>query len=88
MSGAGIRDHLIAHIGGAVDPDRSRSHLRNGHNVSECAFSQPSVDGDNLCLDEGEHRIASSESEEPYDEEHPEELQVKFNLSHCGTSFP
>ena len=87
MAGTGLVHDLVADIGGTVDAYRSRSHLRNGHDVSESTLTEPGMSHYDLGLDEGKHGITPTECEETDDEEHPEQLEEKDRINHYRTSF-
>ena len=78
----GLVQYLIADVGGAVNPHRTRGHLGDGHDVSESALGQPSVSHNDLCLDERQHSVAAAEGEQSYHKENPEKLEDKSKLSH------
>ena len=87
MARAGLMQDLIADVGGAVDSDWARGHLRDGHDVGEGTFREPPMGHDNLSLDKGKHGVAATEREEPDDKEHPEKLEDKSKFSHYSASF-
>ena len=52
----------VANVGGTIDTDRTRSHLRDSDNVSEHLAGKPAR-ANHLALDEREHCIAPAETE-------------------------
>ncbi len=54
----------VAYIGGAVDADRTWRHLTDGHDVGKLLGGEPTVDGDHLCLYQGEHGVTTSKAKE------------------------
>ena len=66
--------YAVADVCGTVYSDRPRGHLRNGYYVGKSLFIDPPVYGHYLRLDQRQHRIASSDSEETYDEKSGEQL--------------
>ena len=65
----------IAAIGGGVDADRSRCHLRDGDDIGKFSHRHPMILCHHLSLDKGYHRIATSESEDANLYEYDEKLK-------------
>ena len=64
MAIAGIMDGGIAAVGGGVDADGAGGHLRDGDDIGELGGGEPMVTLDGLMLDEREHTVAATESEQ------------------------
>ena len=69
------KDGRVARIGGGVDAHGAGGNLADGQDVGEFLCREPPVLFDDSTLDEGDHRIASTEGEETDDEEGDEELE-------------
>ena len=65
----------IADVGGAVDADGARRHLRDGDDVGEHLAGNPSRIH-HLALDEREHRVTPAEAEQADFQVGPDEFQV------------
>ena len=71
---SGLDAHRISDVGRRVDGDGPGCDLRDGHDVGELGVREPLVLHDHLVLDEREHGVTSSESEESDLEVRDEEL--------------
>ena len=64
----------ISAVGGRVDADRPRCHLRDGNDVGKLGRAEPMMSKDGLGLYQRQHSVSSTESEESDDEEGVEEF--------------
>jgi hypothetical protein len=75
MLSASVDDGGISDVGGGIDANRTRCHLRDGNDIRELTHRHPMVVRDDLTLNHRDHGIATAEAEEAYEEEGVEELK-------------
>ncbi len=85
---SGLHADRVADIGGRVDGNRSGGNLRHGHNIGKLATRHPAVAGDHLVLDQRQHGVAASKTEEADLKIGEEELPKDhcFNFLRCESS--
>ena len=88
MCTTSIDDSRVSYVGGRVDANRARRHLRDGNNIGEFAHGHPMMVGDDLALDHRDHRITSAKAEETDEEKGIEELEVNHNKEIDSSTIP
>ncbi len=84
MSVARILDGGIAAVGGGVDADGTRRHLRDGDDIGKLCRRQPVVVLHRLVLNQRQHAVSPSESEEADLKERDKQIEKNHIV---GTNF-
>ena len=74
LSHAGILHGHVSAVSGRIDANGTRSHLTDRHNIGKLRRCEPRMMRYGLRLNERQHAVTSTESEESYLEKRNEEL--------------